>query len=216
MATSPPAAVRRSRLSGRISERNRAWPRNAVRGPAALRAAALVVGRPGVPYNRDTLDFVGLYREEHGVAWWGESAPVSGGGALPLRTSSRRGTAALVVWMLLAAACGSPEMTTAQGTSAGGWTTLFAHEAWYASEPGAEREFTGVLEAVQDAGGVSTVQRRPRYRLGDRDVYTGATNLAALDALLGTRVVIRGKAVDMALEGARVREIWPAAVRPDP
>jgi len=35
-----------------------------------------------------------------------------------------------------------------------------------------------------------------------------------LDRLVGQAVEIRGKAVDMELEGQNLKEVWPAAIRP--
>lgn len=94
-----------------------------------------------------------------------------------------------------------------------GWQPLFEKEGWYRQQAGKEIVFRGKLEAVKDADRPSTLMRTSYYRLGDRTVYTGARRVAALDALVGKEVEIRGKAVDMELEGQSLREIWPAAVR---
>ncbi len=96
--------------------------------------------------------------------------------------------------------------------SAAAWQKLFADEAWYKGQAGAERIFTGKLEGVP-VGGPSTLQRNSLYKLGDRNIYTGAKKIPALDALVGKNVEIRGKAVDMNLEGQELKEIWPAEVR---
>jgi len=98
-------------------------------------------------------------------------------------------------------------------------TPLFADEQWYKDQPGNEAEFIGVLEAAPAQAGADTRMRASFYRLGERAVYTGAKKAPALDALVGKRVLLAGKAVDMELGGRRVREIWPASVcaapRPD-
>lgn len=93
------------------------------------------------------------------------------------------------------------------------WMTVFADERWYASQAGEERVFRGVLEAVPARGAVSGGRRTGYYKLANRTLYTGARRLDALDRLVGSEVVVRGKAVFMVLEGAPVQEIWPAAVR---
>jgi hypothetical protein len=95
----------------------------------------------------------------------------------------------------------------------GNWSDLFAGEAWYKQQKGEEQTFTGTLEGVKPAG-ATTLMRNAQYRLGNRTLYTGAKRVPALDALVGRAVEIKGKAVDMELEGQSVREIWPAAVRP--
>jgi len=95
-----------------------------------------------------------------------------------------------------------------------GWQEFFAGEDWYRTQPGQERLFSGVLNANgQDQDLATTLQRTSLYSLGERTVYTGARRVPALDALVGKRVTLRGKAIDMELEGQTVREVWPAAVR---
>ena len=111
--------------------------------------------------------------------------------------------------LLLAALC----LTGAPAVAAEPWQPLFADADWYRSQSGQERDFSGVLEAIPPSGFLTTLQRDAQYRLGDRTLYTGAQRHPTLDALVGAPVVIRGKAVDMELEGTQVREIWPAAVR---
>lgn len=94
-----------------------------------------------------------------------------------------------------------------------GWQLLFEKEEWYQKQPGKDTVFRGKLEAIKGADGPSTLMRASYYRLGDRTIYTGAKRLPTLDALVGKEVEVRGKAVDMELEGQSLREIWPAAVR---
>ncbi len=96
----------------------------------------------------------------------------------------------------------------------GAWTRLCADENWYRQERGNEQIFRGTLEAVPNAGGPSALQRTSYYRLGERTIYTGAKKVEALERLVGKAVEIRGKPVDMNLEGQALKEIWPAAVRP--
>ena len=97
-------------------------------------------------------------------------------------------------------------------SSAGEWVKLFADEGWYKQQAGEEQVFRGKLEAVQPPQ-ISTLMRNSFYRLGERTIYTGARKLPALDALVGRDVEIRGKPVDMNLEGQNLKELWPAAVR---
>lgn len=96
------------------------------------------------------------------------------------------------------------------------WEKLFEDEAWYKNTAGKEQVFRGKLEAIPNAGGPSTLQRTSYYKLGDRTIYTGAKKVQALERLVGKQVEIRGKPVDMELEGQSLKEIWPAAVRPQP
>jgi hypothetical protein len=105
---------------------------------------------------------------------------------------------------------------TGGSTNAGAeWVSLFADESWYKQQAGEERVFLGKLEAVKPPQ-ISSLMRNSLYKLGDRTIYTGVKKLPALDALVNRRVEIRGKAVDMNLEGQRIREIWPASIRPAP
>ena len=100
---------------------------------------------------------------------------------------------------------------------AAGWRKLFADQRWYKTRRGDEQEFTGVLKAKPKPrpGEIvaSTLQRECYYFLGEWRVYTGARRHAALETLAGKKVVIRGKAVEMDLEGQHLKELWPAAVR---
>lgn len=97
---------------------------------------------------------------------------------------------------------------------AGLWQMLFQDQRWYQGARGPERVFKGTLRAIPHAGGMATtLQRTSYYRLGDRTIYTGAKKMPVLDKLVGKPVEIRGKAVDMNLEGQSLKEIWPGAVR---
>ena len=93
------------------------------------------------------------------------------------------------------------------------WVTLFADQGWYKGQKGDEQIFRGKLEGLQPPG-IGTLMRNAHYKLGDRTIYTGAKKIAALDAFVGQDVEIRGKPVDMSLEGQNLKELWPAAVRP--
>jgi type 1 glutamine amidotransferase len=97
-----------------------------------------------------------------------------------------------------------------------GWRDVAGNEKWYRDNKDVkERTFTGTLEAASaNPGEVTVVQRKALYKLGDRTIFTAGKKNAALDALVGQRVDIKGKAVDMELEGKPLHEIWPAAVRP--
>jgi type 1 glutamine amidotransferase len=87
-------------------------------------------------------------------------------------------------------------------------------EKWYRDrKEGKEQTFTGTLEAAPQDGGVTAAMRASFYRLGDRTVFTGGKKNSVLDGLVGKRVEIKGKAVDMELEGKQFREIWAAAAR---
>ena len=101
----------------------------------------------------------------------------------------------------------------AKSSEQGGWQTIFAKQDWYLRQPGPEVEFPGILEAEPAAGGASGLQRSVFYKLANRAIYTAGQRPAALDALIGQAVVIRGKSVEFAIEGTQIQEIWPAAVR---
>ncbi|MBA4387056.1 MAG: hypothetical protein C0404_03685 [Verrucomicrobia bacterium] len=101
----------------------------------------------------------------------------------------------------------------ADTSTQGGWTKLFAEEPWYKQQAGTEELFRGKLEAVQPPE-ASTLMRDALYKLGDRTLYTGAKKIQVLDSLAGKDVEIRGKAVDMNLEGRSLKEVWPGSVRP--
>jgi len=100
---------------------------------------------------------------------------------------------------------------------AGTWQKLSADQRWYKSRKGKEREFTGVLKVTpKPPPGMimgSTLQRACYYFVGQWRVYTGARRVPVLEALNGKKVVFRGKAVEMNLEGQHLKEIWPAAVK---
>lgn len=107
-----------------------------------------------------------------------------------------------------------PATSTAPATApAKGWTKLFEDAKWYKESQGKEEVFAGKLEAIPQADGATTLMRTSFYKLGDRTVRTRVQKVKILDGMVGKKVEIRGKAVDMALEGQSVKEIWPAAVR---
>lgn len=94
------------------------------------------------------------------------------------------------------------------------WQPLFSTESWYREQAGVETVFKGTLQALPSQDGkVTTLMRTNYYSLGGRMLYTGTYKNALLNSLIGKKVVIRGKAVDMELEGQKVNEIWPAAIR---
>lgn len=93
------------------------------------------------------------------------------------------------------------------------WVKVGEDEAWYQSEKKAEQVFRGTLQAVPNADKPGILMRTSYYRLGERTVFTSAKKVAALDERIGKMVEIRGKAVDMELEGQNLHELWPGAVR---
>lgn len=96
---------------------------------------------------------------------------------------------------------------------------LFAKEDWYKDQAGKEEEFTGEL-SKEKAGGIGFGRFNP-YRLTVKDgkrvsvfeVYVGGKT-TILDDFVGKRVTIKGKRVDMEVEGKEHREIWPASITP--
>ena len=99
------------------------------------------------------------------------------------------------------------------GVDVKAWQKLFADEEWYKKQKGEEHVFGGTLEGLPVDSGMNMMMRASFYKLGARNLYTGAGKVAALDALVGKKVEIRGKAVEMDLEGQKLRELWPATVR---
>jgi hypothetical protein len=107
---------------------------------------------------------------------------------------------------------GSVTATDTAADARGEWSRLFADEDWYKQTGVEEQVFQGKLESVQEPVS-DAVQRSMLYRVGERTIYTGGRKVAALDTLVGSEIEIRGKAVDMAVEGQAFREVWPAFVR---
>lgn len=107
---------------------------------------------------------------------------------------------------------GSVTVTATEADARGEWSRLFADEDWYKQTGAEEQLFQGKLESVQQPVG-PTRQRSALYRVGERTIYTGGRKVAALETLVGSEIEIRGKAVDMAVEGQACREVWPAFVR---
>jgi hypothetical protein len=99
------------------------------------------------------------------------------------------------------------------GVDVKAWQKLFADEEWYKKQKGDEQVFGGTLEGLPADNGMNMMMRASFYKLGARNLYTDAGKVAALDALVGKKVEIRGKAVEMDLEGQKLRELWPATVR---
>lgn len=95
----------------------------------------------------------------------------------------------------------------------GEWQLLFANEDWYKQQDGKEQEFTGKLEAVPPLDGATMLMRDAFYKLGNRTIHTAGQKHPTLDKLVGKQVIIRGKAVDMELEGTNLHELWPVAIR---
>ena len=96
--------------------------------------------------------------------------------------------------------------STGQADTGGPWIVLSKNEKWYQDRQGDEQVFTGTLEANPDASKPSIRMRSSPYKLGDSRVYS-KKNLT-LDGLIGKKVELRGKLVNMF-----GHEIWPAEIR---
>jgi type 1 glutamine amidotransferase len=101
-----------------------------------------------------------------------------------------------------------------QRLAAVAWQKVLNDEKAYRDATPKERVFAGTLEATPPAEGATTLMRTTYYKLGDRTVFTMGKKVKALDDLVGKAVEIRGKAVDMELEGRQLKELWPGQVRP--
>jgi len=74
--------------------------------------------------------------------------------------------------------------------------------------------FKGKLTKVKIRKGIaSTLMRTHNYHLGKYQVFTGAQNIDELDKLVGKTVELKGWHNSMELEGRKLNEIWPTAVR---
>jgi hypothetical protein len=99
-------------------------------------------------------------------------------------------------------------------TAAAGYQEVSSGEKWYRDSKEKEQAFTGRLESLPAPAEVGITMRAHFYKLGDRLVFTGGRKNKALDSLVGKNVEIRGKAIDMELEGQQLHELWPALIRP--
>lgn len=94
------------------------------------------------------------------------------------------------------------------------WQDIGTDKAYRDNKDVKEKSYIGVLEAVPNPGLPGILQRASFYKLNDLMVFTGGKKNGTLDGLVGKKVEIKGKAVDMELEGKKVHELWPASVRP--
>jgi type 1 glutamine amidotransferase len=94
------------------------------------------------------------------------------------------------------------------------WQDINTDKAYRDNKDVKEKSYIGVLEAVANPGLPGVLQRASFYKLNDLMVFTGGKKNKELDALVGKKVEIKGKAVDMELEGKQLHELWPASVRP--
>lgn len=116
-------------------------------------------------------------------------------------------------WIVAVAAVVDPCFNfVASGADQPEWTSVFADEDWYKTQAGPEEVYTGKLVGDKPTE-VSTLMRDAYYSLGDRTVFTSGQKHPALDRLVGQDIEVRGKAVDMELEGQSLKELWPGAVR---
>ncbi len=98
--------------------------------------------------------------------------------------------------------------------AAAGYQEVSSGEKWYRDSKEKEQAFTGTLESLPAPAEVGVTMRAHFYKLGDRLVFIGGKKNKSLDALIGKTVEIRGKAIDIELEGQQLHELWPALVRP--
>ena len=118
----------------------------------------------------------------------------------------------LVSFSFAAPASVDPPVKEAEPTSK---KELFAKEDFYKSQEGKEQDFVGILKYTPPAEGVIGFGRTNPYRLefttekGSREVYVGGKP-ELLKAVIGKKVKMTGKPVDMEVEGKNHKEIWPA------
>jgi hypothetical protein len=99
--------------------------------------------------------------------------------------------------------------------AARGWKDVGGGEPWFKDKKDVkEQTFTGTLDALPEPTGVTTTQRTHFYKLGDHELFVGPKKNKTLDALVGQKVELRGKPVDMELAGQQLHELWPTLVRP--
>lgn len=128
----------------------------------------------------------------------------------------------VAILALCAAVClgqkNSPDRPISNGVdrviSGEGWTKVGddIQQQHYRRLEGKEEIFTGILEALPQPQGASSLMRDHGYKLGDRLI--AGRGMKALDAFVGKNVELRGKRLDMNLEGVELHEIMPASIRP--
>lgn len=103
------------------------------------------------------------------------------------------------------------------GNGALGSVEIYAGKDWYQSREEYEQEWVGVLEERQTIEGPNS-RAALRYALvmqdGELPVYA-ANVVDLLQPLVGRRVTVRGKVVDMSSEGF-ARELWVGTIKAEP
>lgn len=98
----------------------------------------------------------------------------------------------------------------------GKWEPLFKDATWNKFPAEELTDYAGTIKYVPPKKEHSFVQRYNPYKLilNSRetvDIYCGSSN--ALKVYIDRKVVLRGKVVELEVEGELFREIWPTAIK---
>jgi hypothetical protein len=98
----------------------------------------------------------------------------------------------------------------------GKWEPLFADATWNKFPAEELRDYAGTIKHFPATKEHSLLQRYNPYKLilNSRetvDIYCGGSNL--LRTYVDRKVILRGKVVELEVEGELFREIWPTAIK---
>jgi hypothetical protein len=98
----------------------------------------------------------------------------------------------------------------------GKWEVLFPNATWNKFSKQEEKDFVGTIKFAPKNPRPSFVQRFNPYKLvmqsGETfDIYCSGSNV--LKPYIGRRVIVRGKRMDLEIEGYLFKEIWPIGIK---
>jgi hypothetical protein len=98
----------------------------------------------------------------------------------------------------------------------GRWEVLFPEATWNKFSKQEEVDFVGTIKFSPKNPRPSFVQRFNPYKLVMEsgqvfDIYCSGSNV--LRPYVGRRVIIRGKRMDLEIEGYLFKEIWPIGIK---
>lgn len=98
----------------------------------------------------------------------------------------------------------------------GKWEPLFPEATWNKFPAKEFKDYAGTIRYLPATKEQSHLQRYNPYKLelNSRetvDIYCGGSNV--LKKFADRKVIIRGKVVDLEMEGVLFREIWPVAIK---
>ena len=98
----------------------------------------------------------------------------------------------------------------------GKWEQLFEEATWNKFPTEELKDYAGVIQYFPPTKEHTFVQRYNPFKLvlnsRERvDIYCGGSN--ALKIYVDRKVIVRGKVVELEVEGELFREIWPTAIK---